>query len=197
MHRAVIAARSLAYRRSNASASVATVTLGSRMMRMTNQSFSSTVAASADEASSLNIPLAPTSNHPHTKLANAQASIIYTETDEAPALATYSLYPVVKKIAALADIDVIPCDISVSGRVLALFPEKLQPEQRVPDNLSFLGELAKSPDANIIKLPNSKCNANSFQFCYLFTAREWLLALGTIYLFIFLDPSSLFTTYNI
>ena len=158
IHRAAIAARSLAYRRSNASASVAT--LGSRM---TKQSFSST--ASAASADKLDIPLAPTSNHPHTKLANAQASIIYTETDEAPALATYSLYPVVKKIGALADIDVIPCDISVSGRVLALFPEKLQPDQRVPDNLAFLGELAKTPDANIIKLPNSKFKRGRERVC--------------------------------
>jgi len=158
MHRAAIAARSLAYHRSNASASVAT--LGSRM---TKQSFSST--ASAASADKLDIPLAPTSNHPHTPLANAQASIIYTETDEAPALATYSLYPVVKKIGALADIDVIPCDISVSGRVLALFPEKLQPDQRVPDNLAFLGKLAKTPDANIIKLPNISAPLNQLEDC--------------------------------
>ena len=118
------------------------------------RSYSAT--ASAADTDGLNIPPAPTSNHPHTKLPNAQASIIYTETDEAPALATYSLFPVVNKIGALADIDIIPCDISVSGRVLALFPEKLNPDQRVPDNLAYLGELAKTPEANIIKLPNSK-----------------------------------------
>lgn len=143
MHRAAHAARSLAQRRSN--------TLLASSMR----SFSSTSAVASD-AAALEIPDAPTSNHKHTKLANAQASIIYTETDEAPALATYSLFPVVNKIGALADIDVIPCDISVSGRVLALFPEKLDPDQRVPDNLAYLGELAKTPDANIIKLPNSE-----------------------------------------
>ena len=143
MHRAAHAARSLAQRRSN--------TLLASSMR----SFSSTSAVASD-ATALEIPDAPTSNHKHTKLANAQASIIYTETDEAPALATYSLFPVVNKIGALADIDVIPCDISVSGRVLALFPEKLDPDQRVPDNLAYLGELAKTPDANIIKLPNSE-----------------------------------------
>jgi len=151
MHRAALAARSLATRRT---ASVS---------RMT-KSFSSTASAAADEAA-LDIPSAPTSNHVHTKLANAQASIIYTETDEAPALATYSLFPVVNKIGALADIDIIPCDISVSGRVLALFPELLQPDQRVPNNLAYLGELAKSPDANIIKLPNISAPLNQLEDC--------------------------------
>ncbi|KAL3907337.1 MAG: hypothetical protein SGARI_003586, partial [Bacillariaceae sp.] len=106
---------------------------------------------------STEVPPAPTSGHPHKPLANAQGSIIYTETDEAPALATYSLYPAVNKIGALVGIDIIPCDISVAGRVLALFPEKLKPDQRVPDNLAYLGELAKTPEANIIKLPNSEC----------------------------------------
>ena len=91
--------------------------------------------------------------------------IIYTETDEAPALATYSLYPAVAKIGALAGIDVVPCDISVAGRVLALFPEKLEPEQRVPDNLSYLGELAKTPEANIIKLPNISAPLNQLEDC--------------------------------
>ncbi len=138
MHRAARAAFSMAQRRTLAA---------SRM------SYSSSMALRSDD---LGIPPAPTSNHPHTALPDAQASIIYTETDEAPALATYSLFPVVNKIGALADIDIVPCDISVSGRVLALFPEKLEPGQRVPDNLAYLGELAKTPDANIIKLPNSK-----------------------------------------
>lgn len=151
MHRAAHAARSLAYRRSQTLAS-----------RMSARSFSSTSALSEE---ALEIPAAPTSNHKYTKLANAQASIIYTETDEAPALATYSLFPVVNKIGALADIDVIPCDISVSGRVLALFPEKLEPDQRVPDNLAYLGELAKTPDANIIKLPNISAPLNQLEDC--------------------------------
>jgi Monomeric isocitrate dehydrogenase len=102
----------------------------------------------------IDIPPAPTSHHVHTPVPGALGSIIYTETDEAPALATFSLYPVVAKIGALAKIDIIPCDISVAGRVLALFPEKLKPDQRVPDNLAFLGALAKTPEANIIKLPN-------------------------------------------
>ena len=147
MHRAAVAARSLATRRINAHATAAPEAL---RRRITKLSFSTAVA------DDLEMPTAPTSNHPHATLPNAQATIIYTETDEAPALATYSLFPVVAKIGALADIDIIPCDISLSGRVLALFPEKLKPNQRVPDNLGYLGKLAKSPDANIIKLPNSK-----------------------------------------
>jgi isocitrate dehydrogenase len=81
-------------------------------------------------------PPPPTSNHPHTPLPGAKGAIIYTETDEAPALATYSLLPVFTKFARIVgDVDVVPCDISLSGRVLAAFPEKLKPEQRVPDNL--------------------------------------------------------------
>jgi len=154
MHRAAITARSLAYRRSNTSA----LSIASRMKK----SFSSTAAVASED---LNVPPAPTSNHPHTKLPNAAVSIIYTETDEAPALATYSLFPVVNKIGALADIDIIPCDISVSGRVLALFPEKLKPEQRVPDNLAYLGKVAKTPEANIIKLPNISAPLNQLEDC--------------------------------
>ena len=116
-------------------------------------------------SASVDVPPAPTSNHPHTSLPGAKGMIIYTETDEAPALATYSLYPAVAKIGALAGIDVVPCDISVAGRVLALFPEKLEPEQRVPDNLSYLGELAKTPEANIIKLPNISAPLNQLEDC--------------------------------
>jgi isocitrate dehydrogenase len=80
--------------------------------------------------------------------------VIYTHTDEAPALATASLLPVVQTFAAAADVDVELRDISLAGRILAQFPELLTPEQRVPDALAELGELAKTPDANIIKLPN-------------------------------------------
>jgi isocitrate dehydrogenase len=80
--------------------------------------------------------------------------IIYTETDEAPALATYSLLPIVNKFAQKAGIVVEKSDISLSGRILAHFPEKLTESQRVPDHLAELGELAKTPHANIIKLPN-------------------------------------------
>jgi isocitrate dehydrogenase len=71
----------------------------------------------------------------------------------------------VNKIGALAGIDIVPCDISVAGRVLALFPEKLKPDQRVPDNLAYLGKLAKTPDANIIKLPNISAPLNQLEDC--------------------------------
>jgi len=82
------------------------------------------------------------------------AKIIYTKTDEAPALATYSLLPIVKAFTDAAGIEVETRDISLAGRILANFPENLRPEQRLGDDLAELGELAKTPDANIIKLPN-------------------------------------------
>ncbi|MCH2196088.1 NADP-dependent isocitrate dehydrogenase [Kordia sp.] len=80
--------------------------------------------------------------------------IIYTKTDEAPALATHSLLPIVKAFTAPSGIDIETKDISLAGRVLANFSEYLTPEQRVNDALAELGELAKQPEANIIKLPN-------------------------------------------
>ncbi|HEU4545968.1 MAG TPA: NADP-dependent isocitrate dehydrogenase, partial [Microlunatus sp.] len=82
------------------------------------------------------------------------ARIVYTRTDEAPLLATYSLLPVIAAYAAKAGVDVESRDISLAGRILALFPERLTEDQRVPDALAELGELAKTPEANIIKLPN-------------------------------------------
>lgn len=82
------------------------------------------------------------------------AKIIYTRTDEAPLLATYSLKPVVEAFAGTAGIDVETRDISLAGRILAQFPDYLTDEQRVEDALAELGELAKTPEANIIKLPN-------------------------------------------
>ena len=82
------------------------------------------------------------------------AKIIYTLTDEAPALATYSLLPIVQAFTRSAAIDVQTRDISLAGRVLANFPDELTPQQRHADDLSELGELAKTPQANIIKLPN-------------------------------------------
>lgn len=111
------------------------------------------------------IPHPPTSNHRHHPLASATGSIIYTETDEAPALATYSLYPVIAKFSALSSVDIVPCDISVAGRVLAAFPEKLNEGQRVPDNLSYLGKLAKTPECNIVKLPNISAPLNQLTDC--------------------------------
>ena len=82
------------------------------------------------------------------------STIIYTLTDEAPALATASLLPIVRTFAKAAGIDVQTSDISVAARILGQFPERLKPEQRVPDNLAELGKLTLRPEANIIKLPN-------------------------------------------
>ncbi|MFD9792705.1 NADP-dependent isocitrate dehydrogenase [Streptomyces sp. NPDC059070] len=82
------------------------------------------------------------------------STIIYTHTDEAPALATYSFLPVVQAYASTAGVTVETRDISLAGRIIAHFPEYLQEEQRIADALAELGELAKTPDANIIKLPN-------------------------------------------
>ncbi len=81
-------------------------------------------------------------------------TIIYTHTDEAPALATYSLLPIVRAYAATAGATIETRDISLSGRVLAAFPEYLREDQRVPDALSELQTLTLSPEANIVKLPN-------------------------------------------
>src|SRR6185312_5487438 len=82
------------------------------------------------------------------------AKIIYTLTDEAPMLATYSLLPIVEAFASTAGVDVETRDISVSARIIAVFGDYLTEDQRVNDALAELGALAKSPDANIIKLPN-------------------------------------------
>jgi isocitrate dehydrogenase len=81
-------------------------------------------------------------------------TILYTATDEAPALATYSLLPIIETFTRAAGVAVELRDISLSGRILANFPEFLSEAQRIPDALSELGELAKTPEANIIKLPN-------------------------------------------
>jgi isocitrate dehydrogenase len=80
--------------------------------------------------------------------------IIYTQTDEAPALATYSFLPIIQAFGAAAGVAVESRDISLAGRILAQFPDHLSEEQRVGDALAELGELAKTPEANIIKLPN-------------------------------------------
>lgn len=82
------------------------------------------------------------------------STIIWTQIDEAPALATYSLLPIVQAFTQGTGISVETRDISLAGRILANFPENLTPAQRIPDHLAQLGELAKTPEANIIKLPN-------------------------------------------
>ena len=83
-----------------------------------------------------------------------QASMIYTITDEAPALATYSLLPVIKSFLGEANIQIEKRDISLAGRIISNFPEKLTAEQKINNDLSELGQLVELPDSNIIKLPN-------------------------------------------
>ena len=82
------------------------------------------------------------------------STIAYTLTDEAPALATRSLLPILEAFTSSAGITYELKDISLASRILAHFPDYLSPEQRVPDALSELGELAKQAEANIVKLPN-------------------------------------------
>ncbi|MEW2316607.1 NADP-dependent isocitrate dehydrogenase [Streptomyces bauhiniae] len=82
------------------------------------------------------------------------STIIYTYTDEAPALATHSFLPVIQAYAAQAGVPVETRDISLAGRIIAVFPEYLTEDQRIPDALAELGDLAKTPAANIVKLPN-------------------------------------------
>ncbi|WMN13063.1 NADP-dependent isocitrate dehydrogenase [Marivirga salinae] len=82
------------------------------------------------------------------------AKILYTKTDEAPALATYSFLPIVKAFTDSAGVVVETRDISLAGRIISQFPERLKAEQQINDDLAELGEIAKSPEANIVKLPN-------------------------------------------
>lgn len=91
---------------------------------------------------------------PTTDTVNNKPTIIYTITDEAPALATYSLLPIIRAYTASSDINVDTRDISLAGRIIANFPDYLTEEQRIGDALSELGQLATTPEANIIKLPN-------------------------------------------
>lgn len=87
-------------------------------------------------------------------MSSKNATINYTKTDEAPLLATYSFLPIVKAFTAPAGISIVEKDISLSGRILAGFADRLTPEQRIGDALAELGDLATKPEANIIKLPN-------------------------------------------
>jgi isocitrate dehydrogenase len=91
------------------------------------------------------------------------SKIIYTKTDEAPMLATYSFLPIINAFSKAAGVSVELRDISLAGRILAVFPEYLIPEQKQPDALSELGELAKTPEANIIKLPNISASLPQLQ----------------------------------
>lgn len=87
-------------------------------------------------------------------MTNKTTKILYTKTDEAPALATHSLLPIVKAFTGSAGVQVETKDISLAGRIIAAFPEKLTADQKITDDLAELGALAKTPEANIIKLPN-------------------------------------------
>ena len=91
------------------------------------------------------------------------SKIIYTITDEAPALATFSLLPIVEAFASAANVDVETRDISLAGRIIAHFPEYLAEDLRIGDSLAELGELAKTPEANIIKLPNISASIPQLQ----------------------------------
>ena len=85
---------------------------------------------------------------------DAEPTIVYTRTDEAPLLATYSFLPIIQAFTAAAGVKVESRDISLAGRIIAQFPDRLTEQQRQPDALAELGELATTPQANIIKLPN-------------------------------------------
>ncbi len=91
------------------------------------------------------------------------AKIIWTKIDEAPALATYALLPVVRAFTGAAGIEVETRDISLAGRIVANFPDRLSEDQRIPDHLAQLGELSKTPEANIIKLPNISATVPQLQ----------------------------------
>jgi isocitrate dehydrogenase len=93
----------------------------------------------------------------------SKATIIYTLTDEAPALATYSLLPIVQAFAKSAGCNVETRDISLAGRILAKFPERLAKDQVVTDDLAELGQVATTPEANIIKLPNISASVPQLQ----------------------------------
>ena len=84
----------------------------------------------------------------------SKSTIVYTKIDEAPALATYSLLPILQAFTRGTGVEVESKDISLAGRIIANFPENLSDSQRIPDYLAELGELALTPEANIIKLPN-------------------------------------------
>ena len=91
------------------------------------------------------------------------ATITYTQVDEAPALATYSLLPILKTFTKDSGIEIELADISLAGRIIASFPEHLTDEQKIPDELARLGEMALTPEANIIKLPNISASIPQLQ----------------------------------
>jgi isocitrate dehydrogenase len=100
-----------------------------------------------------------------SKNVDGNATIMYTYTDEAPMLATHAFFPIVKAFCGHANVAVELKDISVAGRVLALFPELLTEEQKADDILTQLGKLAQSGEANIIKLPNISASIPQLKEC--------------------------------
>ncbi|MGZ8546569.1 MAG: NADP-dependent isocitrate dehydrogenase [Sulfuricurvum sp.] len=93
------------------------------------------------------------------------AKIIWSVIDEAPALATYSLLPIVNAFTQAAGVEVVRSDISLAGRVIATFPERMNDAQRIPNNLAELGKIALQPDGNIIKLPNISASLPQLKAC--------------------------------
>ncbi|WP_447970282.1 NADP-dependent isocitrate dehydrogenase [Nitrospira sp. M1] len=96
---------------------------------------------------------------------SSQPDIIYTKVDEAPELASGSFLPIIQAFASTAGVNVGTKDISLAGRIIAQFPEKLKPEQQQPDDLALLGEMVETPDANVIKLPNISASIPQIQAC--------------------------------
>jgi len=88
------------------------------------------------------------------EMSEKTATIVWTKIDEAPAMATYALLPIVQAFSKGTGIEVKTCDISLAARIIATFPDRLRDDQKIPDNLAYLGDLVKKPEANIIKLPN-------------------------------------------
>merc|ERR1719473_591351 len=95
----------------------------------------------------------------------SSAKIVYTHTDEAPMLATYSFLPIIQAFVGSSNVQVELSDISVSGRVIANFPEYLTEEQKMPDELALLGQLTLKPECNIIKLPNISASIPQLKEC--------------------------------
>ena len=91
------------------------------------------------------------------------AKIIWTKIDEAPALASYSLLPIIRSYTEGTGIEIETSDISLIGRIIANFPDNLREDQKIDDQLARLGDLVKSPDANIIKLPNISASIPQLQ----------------------------------
>ena len=98
-------------------------------------------------------------------MAGGKSTIIYTLTDEAPLLATYSLLPIIETFTKPAGVEIVKTDISVAVRVLAEFADYLRDEQKVPDTLAELGRLTQDPNTNIIKLPNISASVGQLILC--------------------------------